>query len=77
MLELIRSRHCFITPDKPTAELPSCSFVHLHNQMSAFQLDKLEEDLVSTFIAGKPKIEAPAQLRRVVEFKKNQDIPLQ
>ena len=37
-----------------------------------FQADKLEDDLLSTFIAGKPLIENPSLLRIVFQFKKDQ-----
>ena len=37
-----------------------------------FQADKLEEDLVSTFVVGKPIIGNPSLLRTVFKFKKDQ-----
>lgn len=54
LLQLIRSR--YQPPSAPTSQLP-------------FQLDRLEEDIVSTFIVGKPLIEASSQIRKVFKFK--------
>ena len=41
-------------------------------QVPAFQLDQLEEDLVQTFITGKPLIQSPSLLRKVFKFKKDE-----
>ena len=37
-----------------------------------FHFQKLDEDLVLKFIAGKPIIERPSQLRKVFQFKEEQ-----
>lgn len=76
-LQLMRSRYQPTSQDQPmlaSSALVSLSWSSLHprRQMPAFHLDKLEEDLVSTFISGKPLIEAPSQLRKVFRFKKDE-----
>ncbi len=76
-LELLRSRYQPTYQDQPTLEW---SFAHPQCQVQAFQLDKLEEDLVRTFVTGKPLILTPSQLRKVVEFrdqKKRADVALE
>lgn len=40
----------------------------------AFQLDKLEEDIVTNFIIGKPLIDDPSNLRTVFKFKKDRGL---
>lgn len=41
------------------------------SQEMPFHLEQLEEDLVVTFIVGKPHIESPLLLRTVFKFKKD------
>jgi hypothetical protein len=74
-LQLLRSRYQPTSQDQPmlassTLVSLSWSSIHPHRQMPTFHLDILEEDLVSTFISGKPLIEAPSELRKPFCFKK-------
>lgn len=68
-LEIVRSRY------KPTLESLACSSMTPRYQISALQLNKLEDDVVFTFIAGKSRIEMPPKFRKAVIFKEDQ--PLQ
>ena len=77
-LQLIRSRYqpTSTSQDEPvvaSSALVSLSWssAHMRRQVPAFQLDKLEEDLVVAFIVGKPLIESPAHLRKPFKFKKD------
>ena len=53
-MQLVRSRY---EPSTPA----------FHSQLP-FQLDRLEEDITSNFIVGKPFIGSPSQLRKVFKF---------
>ena len=53
-LQLVKSRY---EPSAPAS----------HSQLP-FQLDRLEKDIASNFIVGKPLIEAASTLRKVFKF---------
>ena len=61
-LDLVHSRY------KSTLESLSYEFMIPRCQMSAFQLDQLEEDVVLTFIRSKPIIEMTSNFRKVLQF---------
>lgn len=76
-LQLMRSRY------QPTSQnmsmMASCTLnsqsrspTFLHQQLSTFQMEQLEEDFVLMFITGKPLIESPDGLRKVFKFKESQ-----
>ena len=74
-LQLLRSRYQPTSQDTPMlacSALVSLSFgsPHPRQQLPTFHLQQLEEDLVLTYITGKPLIESPALLRKVFKFKK-------
>ena len=74
-LQLLRSRYQPTSQDTPMlacSALVSLSWgaMHPRQQVPAFHLQQLEEDLVLCFITGKPLIESPALLRTVFKFKK-------
>ena len=60
-LQLIRSRH-------HQEMLPTTNTHASKYQCQVFALDQLEEDLVLTYIVGKPLIESPSLLREVFKF---------
>lgn len=76
-VQIMRSRYQPTSQDTPmlaSSALVSLSWASLwpRQQVPAFQLEQLEEDLVVAFIRGKPLIEAPSLLRNLFNFKKDQ-----
>lgn len=43
---------------------------HVRRDISYFELDQLEEDIISYFIRGKPLIKLNARFRTVFKFRK-------
>lgn len=67
-VQLIRSRYQPI-PQGPPMVAHSSSSVQPEQQVSPFQLEELNEDLVLNFIRGKPLIETPVE-SQAFKFKK-------
>ena len=66
-LQLIRSRYVTSLNDSGS----SVAIHHPKEPTAKFQLAQLEQDIIATFIAGKPYIhnESPSQLRTLFKFK--------
>lgn len=65
-LQLIRSRYVTSLDDSGSP----VAIHHPKEPTSKFQLAQLEQDIIATFIAGKPLIHvSPSQLRTVFKFK--------
>ena len=63
---LLRSRYF------PSYTSMKCNKVgsHIRRDTSYFELDQLEEDIISNFIKGKPLIKSSASFRTVFKFRK-------
>ena len=75
-LQLVRSRYQPTIPEERPALLPPSSSlawasIRCRQKVPVFQLGQLEEDMVTSFITGKPLIKSPLLLRIIFKFKKD------